>query len=612
MQYRYEIDGLRAISVLAVILFHANVFGMGGGFVGVDIFFVISGYLITLINLKSFESGTFSLIGFYEKRIRRLFPALLSVLILSVLMSYFFLLPYELKRFFQSLISSVAFASNIFFYLKSGYFDVANEIKPLIHTWSLSLEEQFYFVFPLLLILMGQLKKNLRLITILALFSFVACLLTSNPTAKFYLLHTRAWELLAGSGLACYHAKTHNSERRFDSPFTSASGLVLIFASFVLIDSKSNHPGFVTLFPVLGALLFIYPIKSNRVAAALSHPILVFIGSISYSLYLVHQPVFVFTRLISGKELNTLSSTLAVAISFFLATMLWHFVETPFRKKTFLQNRIAFTGLFFGFVLVALGSGVGIKNGGFPSRVFSHRPKNFLKSFAQDDTMKIISDKCKSQKDLCLISDHLHPIRKVLLVGDSHAIDFVTPFYEMSGKERLKAYYSAVGGCSFLLEKKFPECEKSLSRLLTAVANKTIDDIIFVENFEAHTQNSIENGITNLKKLIDYVEGSGIKLHIFIPRISFNDSISHWGLSPFVSLSEKHDFMKTSDKWVSFYENQRAGTLYDQKAKLCSLSVVKCSPIEKGSLLPLYRDSDHLTPYAAKIIFEDFSSRLLR
>lgn len=597
MIYRPEIDGLRAISVMAVILFHAGFTVLKGGFVGVDVFFVISGYLITKINENDLRAQRFSILRFYEKRIRRLMPALLAVLLFSIAGSYRLLLPYEYKGFSQSLLGTVSFASNIYFYLKTNYFDVANEVKPLLHTWSLSLEEQFYLIFPLSMMISFRSRIFRVLVVLVGLISLVICICKPPGPETFYLLHTRAWELLSGSLLALSIRKESNSFPR------SVLGIILVSISFFLVDEKSAHPGWITIIPVSGTVLVLSSSGENVVNRILSKKTIVFIGLISYSLYLVHQPVFVFARLLKGEPLNGLESAASVIATFALAFGLWKFVEVPFRNKTFSRNKSSFMLLASGFLGVSIISFIGHKNGGFPDRQFSNRPPLFFSSFSQDEKMKQISGTC-STSTLCqiVISDPI--AKKVLLIGDSHAIDYVSPFFTFARNAKINAYYNAVGGCSFLTHGQNAECLKSNELFLTAIKSNSIDEIIYVGNF-ADTKLTHES-IQNFHKILAEVKSSKVKFWIFVPRVNFKDSIAEWGASPFVKLDRKQAFEKLNSSWAKFFYSEAAPYVFDERSETCKISMGGCSSIAKDSYLPIYRDNNHLTPWAAEHIFNVF------
>lgn len=367
--YRREIDGLRAIAVVPVILFHAGFNVFGGGYVGVDIFFVISGFLITAILIYELEQGDFSIVRFYERRARRILPALFFVMFACLPFAYIWMWPSELKAFAQSLVAVVAFSSNILFWKESGYFAATAELKPLLHTWSLAVEEQYYLLFPVFLLLswrFGRQRVFWALIAI-ALVSFVMAewVWTDRPNANFYLAPTRAWELLAGSVCAFL---TVGQEQRTSNGL-SVLGLTMIVFSIFVYDSSTPFPSAYTLMPVVGtALIILFAGQGTWVARMLSLRAFVGVGLISYSAYLWHQPLFAFARIRSLTEPSVyLMAGLAVA-ALFLAWATWHFVEKPFRnpKNPILRSRriLFLTSGATGAVLLLVGF-AGHVNDGF-------------------------------------------------------------------------------------------------------------------------------------------------------------------------------------------------------------------------------------------------------
>ena len=301
MTYRPEINGLRALAVLPVIFFHAGFDFFRGGFIGVDIFFVISGYLITTIILEEKSKNRFSLIHFYERRARRILPALILVMFLCIPVSLFLMLPDTLENFGQSLVATALFSNNILLYLTSGYFDVASEYKPLLHTWSLAVEEQFYIIYPLLILFLFRFSKNV-IVTILFLIFFAsyssAIFMDSNDDLKFYSLHTRAFELVIGAMLSPYFLGKNYSSNNFFNNFFSLLGIILILISLDLYDIGDSHPNALTMLPILGTcLIIIFAVDGTIAKKLLSIPLIVYVGLISYSAYLIHQPVIAFLRI---------------------------------------------------------------------------------------------------------------------------------------------------------------------------------------------------------------------------------------------------------------------------------------------------------------------------
>jgi peptidoglycan/LPS O-acetylase OafA/YrhL len=339
MLYRREIDGLRALAVIPVVFFHAGFNTFSGGYVGVDIFFVISGYLITSIIYSEKLEGTFSLVNFYERRARRILPVLFFVLVVCLPFAWLWLLPQDLKKFSGSLAAVVLFISNHFFSNQSGYFDVAAELKPLLHTWSLSVEEQYYLFFPAFILLAWRLGTRwiFGLVFVLTLLSFgVAQLMSiSKPSSAFFLLPTRAWELLIGSMTAFYlltGKKFEGSIPKFQ--LGSMLGLCLIIFAIFYFDHKTPFPSFYTLAPTVGtALIILFATPQTWVGKLLGTPFLVSIGLISYSAYLWHQPILAFSRYESIHEFSQFNLILLVLLPFLLAYFSWKFIEIPFRNK---------------------------------------------------------------------------------------------------------------------------------------------------------------------------------------------------------------------------------------------------------------------------------------
>lgn len=368
MKYRREIDGLRSFAVLPVIFFHAGFSIFSGGYVGVDVFFVISGYLITTIIVSEKESDSFSIVKFYERRARRILPALFFVVLVSLPFAWAWMLPEELTDYSRSLVAVAAFSSNILFWLESGYFESAAELKPFLHTWSLAVEEQYYLFFPLLIVLLWRFGNRVICWTLLALGA--ASLLTAQllsgvyPSANFYLLPSRLWELLIGSLIAIFLFRDIRvwpapGDRRYQSIAEAASllGLLLILYAVFFFTAETPFPSLYTLVPTIGTgLIIVFASDKTLVGKMLSFKPLVGIGLVSYSAYLWHQPLFAFARLRSIGEPDHLLMGFLGLLSLILAFFSWKYVEQPFRdKRTFSRERI-FQGAFAASILVlALG-----------------------------------------------------------------------------------------------------------------------------------------------------------------------------------------------------------------------------------------------------------------
>jgi peptidoglycan/LPS O-acetylase OafA/YrhL len=367
-RYRPDIDGLRAVAVLAVVAFHAFPEAVHGGFVGVDIFFVISGFLITGIIARELGERRLGLATFYGRRVRRIFPALIVVLCAVLILGWLFMLPGPYAQLSSDVFASAAFSANIALWLQSGYFDVEAAKKPLLHLWSLGIEEQFYLLWPLILMLAARLRLGLIAVAAaIALMSFVlnVALIGSNPVATFYLPFTRAWELLAGGALACCWSRIDHGE--LASNFRALAGAVLIAIAIVVLDPHRAFPGWWAALPVIGSALILSAPLAWGCQKLLASAPMVFVGLISYPLYLWHWPLLVFSAIIKFAPLTLLERGLIVLLSIALSWATWRFVEIPFRFGRPRPAKVA--SLASAMALVALAGFVVLRNGGFDLRL---------------------------------------------------------------------------------------------------------------------------------------------------------------------------------------------------------------------------------------------------
>jgi peptidoglycan/LPS O-acetylase OafA/YrhL len=358
LPYRKEIDGLRAVAVVPVVLFHAGVAGFAGGYVGVDVFFVISGYLITSLIRGRLQAGSFSLLRFYERRARRILPALSLVTFACVLPAWWWMAPEDLVRFGSSVAGVGGFISNAVFWRQSGYFGLAESESPLLHTWSLAVEEQFYLAFPLFMLIVWRWRGRWPVAVMAA--AAVGSLALANwgayrhPDAAFYLAPTRAWELLAGGLLAMtsLYAGAWARIPRWGHEALALGGLALIVLAVGIFNRATPHPSLYTLIPVSGTVLCIAAARPSTLTGRLlgARP-LVGVGLISYSLYLWHQPLLAFSRLRSLEQPSPALTFAMVAASLVLSTLSWRLVESPFRRGRWLNR----SGVF-ALALLALAS----------------------------------------------------------------------------------------------------------------------------------------------------------------------------------------------------------------------------------------------------------------
>lgn len=338
LNYRKDIDGLRALAVLCVVYFHAFPEKLSGGFIGVDIFFVISGFLITKIIATEIDEEKFSLKNFYSRRVRRIFPALFVVLVASGLFGWFFLLYEEYKQLGKHLFAGASFISNLVLWSESSYFDNVADTKPLLHLWSLGIEEQFYIFWPIFLWGASKLRVNLILFTALLIitsFLYNIYLIQIDAVATFYSPATRSWELLIGSLLALCQ-KQYDINQRFKAinlaHVGSVVGLFFITCPLFFLTKYSNFPGWLAVIPVSGAvILLLTPSISVVNQYFLSNRLIVAIGLISYPLYLWHWPILSFLRISAGREPAVNLRYKAVIASFILAYITYRYVETPVR-----------------------------------------------------------------------------------------------------------------------------------------------------------------------------------------------------------------------------------------------------------------------------------------
>lgn len=432
MKYRADIDGLRAIAVLSVFLFHLGIAGFSGGFVGVDIFFVISGYVIARSIEDDLDYGRFSVWRFYNKRIRRIFPALFATLVMTWAASYILLLPEFFKNFSESFTASAAFVSNIYFWREWGYFSPDSMTKPLLHTWSLSVEEQYYIFAPLFTWVIYSFFHRKWRVTLLPLLLISLGLsifaMTKAPTANFYLLPTRAWELLLGALLA--HSSPNPLRSKSAREILGVVALCLIACPIFLFSNATPFPGYNALPPCLGAAILIYlgQSGSSLVNRAISIPVMTATGKISYSLYLIHWPLISFAYFIYLSPPNLWQAASILWTGFILAYLSWRFVEQPFRLHgEWHTHHVIGVGLGLVALFSALGY-AGVKSNGWPTRFPDYKHINIRGTDHRDwkpGTCFLEGDldvtKWK-EKDCTLTHGGK---KKVLLWGDSFAGHYV-------------------------------------------------------------------------------------------------------------------------------------------------------------------------------------------
>ena len=450
MKYRAEIDGLRALAVVPVILFHAGFELFSGGFVGVDVFFVISGYLITTILIEDIENKRFSIVHFYERRARRILPALFFVMLVCIPISSIYLPSDELRDFFQSIVAVSLFASNILFWKEGGYFDSEASDKPLLHTWSLAVEEQYYILFPIFLIIAWRFGKN-RVFWMIVVMAAISMLLSewgsrNHPNANFYLAPTRAWELFAGS-IAAFVVQRQGVQKNNLLALVGLSGIAF---SIFFYDEATPFPSVYTLVPVLGVLLLVlYAEKETLAAKVLSTKGFVGIGLISYSAYLVHQPLLVFTNLAILEGGSVFTKAIVVCATFLVAWFMWRYVETPFRKAANQANQVLVTSAVFLSAFIVLGGLYHYKVIPQKETILTWGGKSYAAP-AKFGGIELEGENCSAREPSksCIIGS-LSP--KVVIVGDSHARVLTQAAYEALAQDGFTLVDMSAGGCPFLI-----------------------------------------------------------------------------------------------------------------------------------------------------------------
>lgn len=479
-KYRADIDGLRAIAVLTVVVFHIHSSLVPGGYVGVDIFFVISGYLIGGILLRDLEKKTFSIRTFYERRVRRIFPALFATLLVTLGIAAAIYMPLDFRNFSGSLTASVLFSSNIFFWWNTGYFDQTSELKPLLHTWSLGVEEQYYLLFPIILFLLFRFARRWLLA---ALFVMAAISLAISvyqvekaPDAAFYLPFGRLWELLVGAILAIGHWPRLKSAALRDG--VMVVGMASIVVSLFVFTPETPFPGFAALLPTIGAGLLIYGGGDGQSAmrTAMSNPVSVFFGKISYSLYLVHWPVMAFFRYLSSREPTVVEAVALFVVMILLAWVMWKFVETPFRAgggQRISDRAILVAAIPLAVFLVGVGA-LGYTQRGLPGRL-PDRVRDV--AMAAYDTNPMSKDcdrrslKAVRDGDFCIRGAEGDVAPSVVLLGDSFGNALAPGVVEAMAQSGQRGAVLTYSGCIPLIgvEQENAVCRKFMDEAAAAI-----------------------------------------------------------------------------------------------------------------------------------------------
>ena len=634
MKYRPEIDGLRALAVVPVILFHAGFELFSGGFVGVDVFFVISGYLITTKLIEDIESQRFSLVNFYERRARRIFPALFVVMFVCIPFAWMWMLPNQMKDFSQSLVAVSLFSSNILFWRESGYFDGATEEKPLLHTWSLALEEQYYVLFPIFLFLAWRYGKN-RVFWMMVVMATISLLLSewgwrNKPNANFFLAPTRAWELLAGS-ISVFFVQKQGVQK---NNFLALLGLTAIIFSIFAYDETTPYPSLYTLVPVLGVvLLVLYADKETLVTKLLSTKMFVGIGLISYSAYLWHQPLFAYSTVIGIDEAQWVRIVLILLI-LPIAYLSWRYVEAPFRDRArFTRNKIFVLSFISLSMFVAVGIAGHLSNG-FQYR---HTPTAHYQLI---QTPEIFNIECLDRYPIfanfstCRASSFNEPT--IALIGDSHSLDLYEAF-GASYSDDTVINLGAWGCFPFVNNENFEknDCRDKQIQLINFLQTNTQIHTIILSGYWGYlasggfdtnrigwrlhsniSEADAESFIENATDFLTNLDNEYIRLVIVegVPDLDFNPvECGDVGFFRFVKTNCTMSYESFIERKSQVDSVMRRLTNIFSEVDYVRTEHIFCSEESCSSLInneTLYRDGDHLSRIGANLVVNELVKTL--
>ncbi|UWF49131.1 acyltransferase [Pseudomonas sp. N3-W] len=493
LAYRRDIDGLRAIAVIAVVLFHFGVPGFTGGFVGVDVFFVISGYLITSIIWNQRQAGRFSFIDFWARRARRILPALFVMMLAVLAVGWFLLAPKDYEELGRSVRYQATFISNLLFMRQDGYFDVASDLKPLLHTWSLAVEEQFYIFFPLLLTLLSSRLRHWRMglfSLLLVSFGLSVWAVAHHPEQAFFLLPMRAWELLAGAMLAVAPARTLRLTP-MAAQLISLIGAAMILLAVFCYDKTTPFPGAAALLPTVGVIALIWANghRQTLISRLLSTRVLVGLGLISYSWYLWHWPVFVFSRYASVDEPGPIDIAGLILLTLVLGYLSWQFVETPFRERRLLAGRqqiLAAAGI--GILVIGLAGQALRWTDGLPWRL-SDQALQYAKAreWRPELLRCLTDDKTPDDKLFCHYGAPAQASTQMLVWGDSHATALIPVFDDGAKAHGMRVMLASSAGCLPVAGIEYDQqCERFNRRVEQALKPQSVADVVLVARWSLY------------------------------------------------------------------------------------------------------------------------------
>ncbi len=611
-KYRPDIDGLRAIAVLAVVAYHAAPGRLPGGFIGVDVFFVISGFLISSILLNSLEKDKFSILDFYQRRVRRIFPALFVVLVACALAGWFFLLPSEYQQLGKHIAAGTAFVSNFALWNESGYFDMSAMFKPLLHLWSLGIEEQFYIFWPIILWFAYKRKWSMPLtISLISAASFILSIYLSrvNAASAFYLPLPRFWELLAGALLACTPQTVKISANVLISNLCSAFGLAFILVGFLLINEKSTFPGWWALLPVVGAAMLIAAGSQAWINKwLLSNKPMVWVGLISYPLYLWHWPILSFLRILEGQEILQYKRVIAVVAAFILAWLTYRLVEMPVRKSA--KSKSIVLALLIMMLSVGTFGVLTFATDGFKNRS-SALPKvanagdigqaeffSYIKNKFHACTPKTIWNDVKPELGgVRCYQSKVSDIKTLAIIGDSHAEHLFIGVAESLPLENVVFY--PTGDMPFLNNKQL---DKTFKYVLNEPSiDAVMLNAIWIRKIDLPKFSEWKN---DLQRTVDALTLAGKTVYLIddVPDFTFQPSrckfIGRLGIDNKCRDLDTRGYLSYRPTFYEIAKHNPKVKVIHAYESFCNVGY--CEMAENGKLL--YRDGHHLNINGSKKI----------
>jgi peptidoglycan/LPS O-acetylase OafA/YrhL len=635
-KYRGDIDGLRGVAVLLVVLYHAWPSEVPGGFVGVDIFFVISGFLISSVVFTSMEAGTFTLKEFWARRIRRLVPALLVVLAASLVAGWFLLLPTELEQLGRHVVAGVLFVSNILLIFEADYFDTGSELKPMLHLWSLGVEEQFYLLFPIVaLISLGLRRKFLPIMVMMALASFGLNLVWMNahPIGNFYTPLTRFWEILAGVILFLMIRKS--DEARIDRKvsriwtvltnpgFRSVLGFVLLVAAVTLVSDTQPYPGIQALLPVLAAVLLISAGENAFLnTKILSARPLVWIGLISFPLYLWHWPVLSFSRIILGQDPPLWAKVTLIALAVGLSWSTYKWVEKPIRHLRISKSLIT-TVTSASAMVLTVGLLMSFQQG-FPNRSPEMQEAKIASSYFVGPLWEYSNNQlCVERYDypqwetlpwwFCMTNNNKTP--DVVILGNSYANQLYPGLVQNDAFDHLT--FLSIGIChpTWQEHPTIPMRCKPQQEYIYDIFLSANEQIRFVILAGMPPKGEWdETYLESLGTSISFFERQGAKVIVFSPHLTLDYHINSCYARPLVPASndcvESIEMLEiAAQDFQTFSERiQRSNPdvlVFDQNSVFCDFEECR---FKTNTGVPLYRDFSHLSEFASIEIGRNFET----